>query len=118
MFPRLGVALRLAVVLLVAASLAGCRSRPLGRSDAMAAAEEVAVSIAASRGVSAELTSLQRNGPWYEAHILVEGAHDITLVMLVEGGEVQGIRCADGRMHTMNAFEDLDSALCWPTETP
>ena len=116
MLRRLGTVLCL--VLLLAVSLSGCRSQPLGRSDAFAIVEQVAASIADSRGVSTEVSSLYRNGPWYEAHILVEGVHDITLVILVEGGEIQGIRCADGRLHTMREFEDLDSALCWPTDTP
>ncbi len=115
MLRRSGMVLCLA--LLLAVSLSGCRSKTLGRSDAMAIAEQMAASIAETRGVSAEVTSLLRNGPWYEAHILVEETHDITLVMLVEGGEVQGIRCADGRMRTMREFEDLDSALCWPAAT-
>ena len=116
MLRRLGTVLCL--VLLLAVSLSGCRSKPLGRSDAFAIVEQVAASIADSRGVSTEVSSLYRTGPWYEAHILVEGVHDITLVILVEGGEIQGIRCADGRLHTMSEFEDLDSALCWPTDTP
>ncbi len=116
MLRRLGTVVCL--MFLIAALLAGCRSKPLGRSDALDIAAQVATSIADSRGVSAEVDSLFRNGPWYEAHILVEGVHDITLVILVEGGEIQGIRCADGRLHTMREFEDLDSALCWPTDAP
>lgn len=115
MFRRLGVVLCL--VLLLAVSLSGCRSRTLGRSDAMTIAEDLAASIATARDVSAEVASLLRNGPWYEAHILVDGAYDIVLILLVEGGELLGIRCVDGRMRTMDEFEDLDSALCWPPGT-
>jgi len=116
MIRRLGTAICL--VLLLAASLAACRSKPLGRADAITVVEEIAQSIAEARNVSAEMTSLLRNGPWYEGHILIEGTHDITIVMLVDGGELMGIRCADGRMHTMNEFDDLDSALCWPVDVP